>query len=585
MPSAAQTDAASATVGQPDSTVPLKIQGRLRQYFPRDLAVDFQMIPGALEGNTLTVVIVKGAKTRELIEAKVDYIAERVWTLDQDFWPERAKLKVLVSPFRMSSDFFTRVLQECPEDPMWAKPKMPTGIDALENIVRPIVDVDPATSPVSNTTVVEQVSVPRSIGSGRPIYLEVESDDSPTHKVIKSILNEALGPDTDVSDIHIEPGRHPTSGEFGFRVRFRELNDLRIVKWLPDKQGTAMVSALSHHVEGGTIDFTQLDREIQDGRITIIDRSGERIPVRANTMPVEASGRACVGVVLRILRTKSAPTFDRIGFDPEAEKEVLRAIHAPYGVVLVVGPTSSGKTTTLYSCLGELNTDNRKLCTIEEPPEYAMPGAEQVHAISTNPNRTFAKVLRGMMRRNPNVILVGEIRDKETADAAIDASITGHVVFSTLHTHDTASTLTRLSRMGIPPYQLESQMRLVIAQRLLRRINPEHYEMRDLEVDLVNREYGLRLADSGNGKVTIPVMKPDAPADPKELYSGRFMIYELLPVTPTIGSALARFGDKAESVVRKRARKSGLETLFECGLKHVLAGRATLEDLVSVTRQ
>lgn len=180
---------------------------------------------------------------------------------------------------------------------------------------------------------------------------------------------------------------------------------------------------------------------------------------------------------------------------------------------------------------------------------------------------------------------MGEIRDKETADAAIDASITGHVVFSTLHTHDTASTLTRLSRMGIPPYQLESQMRLVIAQRLLRKINPAHYEMRELDLGMVNREYGLRLGDSGAGKVTIPVKKADAPEDPKELYSGRFMIYELLPVTPAIGGALARHGDKAESIVRKQARNAGMQTLFECGMTHVLAGHATLDDLVSVTRQ
>ena len=292
----------------------------------------------------------------------------------------------------------------------------------------------------------------------------------PVIQQVNHLIDQAI--DQQASDIHIEPY------ETFFRVRYRLDGVLHTIGELSLLQREAIISRLKIMAD---LDIAE-KRRPQDGRIR--HQHGDRtIDLRVSTLPTDFGEK----VVLRILdKSHLRLDLDVLGFDEVALSTFRQAIHQPYGIILVSGPTGSGKTTTLYAALNELNTDEVNITTIEDPIEYNLPGINQTH-VRADIGLTFARALRSFLRQDPNIIMVGEVRDAETAKIAIRASLTGHLVISTIHTNDAPSTITRLVDMGIEPFLIASSIRLTVAQRLVRRICPDCKQRADLRPRPVRR--------------------------------------------------------------------------------------------------
>jgi type IV pilus assembly protein PilB len=314
-------------------------------------------------------------------------------------------------------------------------------------------------------------------------------------------------------------------------------------------------------------------RRPQDGRI-LIHVGGKELDIRASALPA-THGET---MVFRILdRERGLKSLEALGFDGRDEERFRRLVKRPHGLLLVTGPTGSGKTTTLYAALQTLNKPNVKILTAEDPVEYHIPGLNQT-PIRTPIGLTFARVLRSMLRQAPNIILVGEIRDRETAETAIQAALTGHLVFSTLHTNDAPSAITRLTDMGVPPFLTASALLAAMAQRLVRVVCPDCREayvpgpvdLRALGLDAerlggarLHRARGCRACE-GTG------------------YRGRLGIFELLEMDETLREMAYRKSPLAK--LREQARANGMTTLEEDGVRKVVAGLTTVEEYLRVTR-
>jgi type IV pilus assembly protein PilB len=386
-----------------------------------------------------------------------------------------------------------------------------------------------------------------------------EESDAPVVKLVNLMIQEAIN--LRASDIHIEP--------FGDRVRVRYRIDGMLVERdaIPRRLHAAVTSRIKIM---GSIDISE-KRRPQDGRIKMTVH-GKHFDLRVSILP-SVHGQS---TVMRILdRTNIQISIRDLGFGEEDFGRFQQIIKRPNGIFLVTGPTGSGKTTTLYAALNELNRPDRKIITAEDPVEYYLPGINQVevkHQIGLD----FARIIRAMLRQAPNIILVGEIRDKETAEIAVQASLTGHLVFSTLHTNDASSAITRLGDIGVPPFLIASSVIAIMAQRLVR-VNctkcKEPYKPPETEI----RATGMSSEQAS--KATFLRGKGCNHCHHTG-YRGRLGIFELLKMSSAIREMT--FNREATQTIRRVARQNAMRTLLEDGVAKAFKGITTLEEVLSI---
>jgi type IV pilus assembly protein PilB len=389
---------------------------------------------------------------------------------------------------------------------------------------------------------------------------QAQINDAPVVKLINGLLTDAVK--RGASDIHIEPFEHE------IRVRYRIDGALLEVMKPPAKMKAALTSRIKI--------LSQLNiaerRVPQDGRLKL--KMGSRvIDFRVSTLPVIYGEK----IVMRIL-DKGNLTLDlaKFGFEKKAEDDLMRNILNPYGMVLVTGPTGSGKTTTLYSALSRVNTIETNIMTAEDPVEYNLMGINQV-LVRNEIGLTFAAALKAFLRQDPNIIMIGEIRDLETGGIAIKAALTGHLVLSTLHTNDAPSTITRMIDMGIEAFNVASAVNLVVAQRLVRRIckdckGPHTYT----EVELKS------LGDNIEALRQIPFMRGSGCETCSGTgYKGRAGLYEVMALSPELRRLILRGGSVAE--IRDQAVSEGMLTLRMDGMEKIKKGVTTLEEVIKET--
>ncbi len=385
-------------------------------------------------------------------------------------------------------------------------------------------------------------------------------DDAPIIKIVNGVLTESIK--RGASDIHIEPY------EKDFRVRLRIDGTLVDVTHIPIEMKRAVVARLKIM---SRMDIGE-SRIPQDGRIKI-KLGGKEIDFRVNTLPTLFGEK----MVLRIL-SKGNLQLDltKLGFEDEQLKIFRRGISQPNGMVLVTGPTGSGKTTTLYSALMELNQSSDNLSTVEDPVEYNLDGINQVQ-VNKEVGLTFASVLRALLRQDPDTVLVGEIRDYETAEVAVQAALTGHLVLSTLHTNDTVATLTRLVNMGLEPFLVTASLNCIVAQRLLRTLCTKCKEPYNVTAPQLEA-WGITSVKAGD-KYYKPKGCPECN---NTGYKGRVAIYEVLEYNSHL-KEMTLEGRSAIEIKRTAIEKFNLQTLRESGIRKATGGRTSLEEAVSMT--
>ncbi len=388
-----------------------------------------------------------------------------------------------------------------------------------------------------------------------------QNNEAPVVQLLDAILSEAVS--LRASDIHFEVFQD------GFKVRCRVDGVIRDLAMPSEELFSPLISRIKVLAN---LDVAER-RVPQDGRISL-KVNGKDIDFRVSTLPT-ITGES---VVLRVLdRERIEIRLDELGIWENDIHLYQQLLVYPNGMVLVTGPTGSGKTTTLYAFLRELNSPERKLVTVEDPIEYDLPGAVQI-PVNPKIGLDFARILRTILRQDPDVIMVGEIRDKETADISIHAALTGHLVFSTLHTNNAPGAVTRLMDMGIEPYLITATLRAVIAQRLVRRICPncvDSYHPTQAEIDAFRlSEKDLKEGKFFRGKGCQSCQGSG--------YKGRIGIFEFMPVTaelyPLILDRISTEG------LQQRARQLGMVTLREDGLRKVKQGLTTLEEVLRETQ-
>lgn len=389
----------------------------------------------------------------------------------------------------------------------------------------------------------------------------VEVDDAPVVRFIQKMLLDAIN--DGASDIHFEPY------EKNYRIRFRIDGILREIASPP----LAIKEKIASRIKVISRLNIAEKRVPQDGRMRLVLSKSRAIDFRVSTLPTMYGEK----IVLRILDPSSATLgIDMLGYEPEQKALLLDAIQRPYGMVLVTGPTGSGKTVSLYTCLNILNKPGINISTAEDPAEIALPGINQVN-IDDRQGLTFPVALKAFLRQDPDIIMVGEIRDLETAEIAIKAAQTGHMVLSTLHTNDAPSTLTRLMNMGVPTFNIASSVLLITAQRLVRRLctckrpidTPEEtllnagFTEEDLDGDWVLYEPGECDRCKGSG------------------YKGRVGVYQVMPVTESIQRIIMSNGTSLD--IAEQARREGVNDLRRSGLRKVMQGLTSLEEVLGST--
>lgn len=387
------------------------------------------------------------------------------------------------------------------------------------------------------------------------------ADDTPVVRFVNKVLLDAIK--KGASDIHFEPY------EKRFRVRLRIDGVLREVASPP----VAMASRLSARIKVMSRMDTAERRVPQDGRIKMRISKNKAIDFRVNTCPTLFGEK----IVLRILDPSSASLgIDMLGYEPEQKKLYMDALANPYGMILVTGPTGSGKTVSLYTGLNILNTEDTNISTAEDPAEINLEGINQVN-VNPKVGLDFGAALRAFLRQDPDIIMVGEIRDLETAEIAIKAAQTGHMVMSTLHTNDAPQTLSRLVNMGVPPFNIASAVNLIIAQRLARRLC-EHCKKEDDIPKEALKEEGFR----DNELSSIKLFKAVGCDMCDKGYKGRVGIYQVLPISEEIGRIIMTEGNAID--IADQAKKEGIPDLRRSGLVKAMSGVTSLEEVNRVTK-
>ena len=389
----------------------------------------------------------------------------------------------------------------------------------------------------------------------------LDEADAPIVRLVSMLLIEAHR--AGASDIHLEPL------DKKFRVRFRIDGVLQEMQAPPKRLQSAILSRLK--IMTGSMSIAE-KRLPQDGRIQVKIKK-KPLDLRVSTIPTNHGET----MVMRLLDKSSLKLgLPELGFFSEEQESLERLIKLPDGILLVTGPTGSGKTTTLYACLNYINKPDRKIITIEEPIEYQMTGINQVQ-VNTDVGMTFPAALRSMLRQAPNIIMIGEIRDLETASIATNASLTGHLVFSTLHTNDAPSAVARLIDLGVQPFLVASSVRAVLAQRLIRRLCSNCKQPSEL-TDTELRALGIEPGQISEAQV----MKPVGCEQCRQIgYRGRMGIFEIFVIDDEARHMINK--RSPTFVLRQRARELGMRTLREDGVRKVLAGLTSADEVISIT--
>ena len=417
----------------------------------------------------------------------------------------------------------------------------------------------------TSTAILDEISADSTtLVTPASLKVDDEEEDGPIAKFIHKVLSDALN--TGASDIHFE------FYEEMARIRFRTDGQLREVVQPPLNIRGQIASRIKVMSK---MDISE-KRVPQDGRIQIqFNKNQKPIDFRVNTLPTLFGEK----IVMRILNSDAATlNINQLGFEPFQKELLLEAIHRPYGMVLVTGPTGSGKTVSLYTCLNILNTDSVNISTAEDPAEINLPGINQVN-VNDKQGMTFAAALKAFLRQDPDIIMVGEIRDLETADIAIKAAQTGHMVFSTLHTNNAPATLSRMLNMGVAPFNIASSVNLIMAQRLVRRLctckqpieRPPAEALLKVgftEEDLAKDDWQLYRqvgCDRCKGKG----------------FKGRAGVYEIMPVTDAMQKLIINNGTEVD--IAEQAYADGLVDLRRAGILKAMQGITTLEEILATT--
>jgi type IV pilus assembly protein PilB len=386
-------------------------------------------------------------------------------------------------------------------------------------------------------------------------------EDAPVVRFLQKMLLDAYS--MRASDLHFEPFEHT------YRVRFRIDGELREIAAPP----VSIKEKLASRVKIiSRMDISE-KRIPQDGRMKLKVSPGKVIDFRVSTLPTLFGEK----IVIRILDPSSAKVgIDALGYDPEEKARLLTAISRPYGMVLVTGPTGSGKTVSLYTCLNLMNVPEVNISTAEDPSEINLPGVNQVN-VNEKAGLTFAAALKSFLRQDPDVIMVGEIRDIETADIAIKAAQTGHLVLSTLHTNDAPTTLTRMRNMGIAPFNIASAVILITAQRLARRLCVACKQIADLPIDvLISAGFDEEDIDG-----TWSSYKPVGCSMCNNGYKGRVGIYQVMPISEEIQRMI--LNDASAPDIARQSEREGVRSLRQSGLSKVRQGLTSLDEVLAVT--
>ncbi|MBV8079573.1 MAG: type II/IV secretion system protein [Actinobacteria bacterium] len=397
---------------------------------------------------------------------------------------------------------------------------------------------------------------------------DLEADDgisdAPLVRLVNALIHQAA--DDGASDVHVEPQ------EDCLLVRFRIDGVLQEVQRIPKRLSNGVVTRLKVLAK---LDIAER-RKPQDGRISLsAATAGRLLDIRVATLPT-VEGES---VVMRLLdKSKRAPTLEELGMSDEMIAELRQLIRKPTGALLVTGPTGSGKTTTLYAALAEINRPEINIITVEDPVEYRLASVNQVQ-INQRAGLTFATALRSILRSDPDVVMVGEIRDGETAKISIEAALTGHLVLSTLHTNDAPSTLTRLNEMGVEPFLTGSAVSAVLAQRLARKLCSHCCELYSPSVEeLLQARVSPDVAAAQDGIGFY--RKRGCPRCGQTGYKGRIGIYQLLTMTESLEGLAATKASREE--IEREALRSGMRTMWDDGLAKVAAGLTSVEELARV---
>lgn len=390
-----------------------------------------------------------------------------------------------------------------------------------------------------------------------------EVEDAPVVKFLQKMLLDAFS--MRASDLHFEPYEH------NYRVRFRIDGELREIASPP----IAIKDKLASRIKViSRMDISE-KRVPQDGKMKLKIGPDRVIDFRVSTLPTMFGEK----IVIRILDPSSAKLgIDALGYEPEEKERLMQAIGRPYGMILVTGPTGSGKTVSLYTCLNMLNKPGVNIATAEDPCEINLPGVNQVN-VNDKAGLTFAVALKSFLRQDPDIIMVGEIRDLETADISIKAAQTGHLVLSTLHTNDAPTTLTRMRNMGIAPFNIASSVILITAQRLARRLCPNCKTPIDIPKKvLIDAGYNDdELNDSWVSYRAVGCSMCN------NGYKGRVGLYQVMPISEEIQRIILRDGNAME--IAEQAKREGVRTLRQAGLHKAKLGLTSLEEVLAVTNE
>ncbi len=420
--------------------------------------------------------------------------------------------------------------------------------EAIDNIVGGDIEFDEFTTEAVNDSAESTTS---------------EVDDAPVVKFLHKMLIDAIG--MRASDLHFEPYEH------NYRVRFRIDGELREIASPP----VAIKDKLASRIKViSKMDISE-KRVPQDGKMKLKVGPERVIDFRVSTLPTLFGEK----IVIRILDPNSAKLgIDALGYEPEEKERLLKAIARPYGMILVTGPTGSGKTVSLYTCLNLLNKPGVNIATAEDPSEINLPGVNQVN-VNDKAGLTFAAALKSFLRQDPDIIMVGEIRDLETADIAIKAAQTGHLVMSTLHTNDAPTTLTRMRNMGIAPFNIASSVILITAQRLARRLCPNCKAPADIPKKTM-LDAGFQPDELDGSWINY---RPVGCSACNNGYKGRVGIYQVMPITEELQRIILRDGSALE--IAKQAQAEGVRSLRLSGLHKVKQGLTSLEEVLAVTNE
>jgi general secretion pathway protein E len=393
-------------------------------------------------------------------------------------------------------------------------------------------------------------------------HLRDLASEAPVIRLVNLLIQRAV--EARASDIHIEPF------ENRLKVRYRIDGVLHEVEAPPASSTAAVISRIKIMAR-----MNIAERRLpQDGRI-MLRVQGKELDLRVSCIPTSFGE----SVVMRILdRGNVVLDFGALGFDARTLPDFMRVLEQPHGILLVTGPTGSGKTTTLYTALSKINTPDRKIITVEDPVEYQLEGINQMQVKPTI-GLDFAGALRSIVRQDPDVIMIGEMRDLETCKIAIQSALTGHLVLSTLHTNSAAGGLTRLLDMGVEDYLLASTVNAILAQRLVRRLDPATAEAYEPLPELV-KELGL---DKLTDQRPLRLYRPKPSADNPSGYRGRLAIIEQLTLTDPLRRLVMQRADASE--IERVARAEGMHTMYEDGLRKALAGQTTIEEVLRVTQE